>query len=69
MEKVIAILPGGNESCDDGQDWPTECGIGIFIYMIVSDRISTKAESNRVCELSQYIVTASGLVHELQKEL
>ena len=42
--------------------------IGIFIYLLVSDKIRSKAESDSVCELSQYIVTASGLVHELQKE-
>ncbi len=42
--------------------------IGIFIYLLVSEKIRAKAESDGVCELSQYIVTASGLVHELQKE-
>ena len=42
--------------------------IGIFIYLLVSEKIHAKSESDSVCELSQYIVTASGLVHELQKE-
>ena len=42
--------------------------IGIFIYMLVSEKIRAKSESDSVCELTQYIVTASGLLHELQKE-
>ncbi|MBI2472916.1 MAG: nitrate- and nitrite sensing domain-containing protein [Planctomycetes bacterium] len=39
-----------------------------FIYTILAEKINVRADANKVSELSQYIVNASGLVHELQKE-
>lgn len=39
-----------------------------FIYTILEEKISTKISVNRVTELSQYIINASRLVHDLQKE-
>mgnify|MGYP001605931094 FL=1 len=41
---------------------------GFFIYTVLTEKIKVKAEIDKVCELSQYVTTASGLVHELQKE-
>ncbi|MFN3532674.1 MAG: methyl-accepting chemotaxis protein [Candidatus Brocadia sp.] len=42
--------------------------IVFFLYSILGEKISVKAGANRVCELSEYTVSASKLVHELQKE-
>ena len=39
-----------------------------LIYTILEEKISTKVSVNRVNELSQYIINASRLVHDLQKE-
>lgn len=39
-----------------------------FLYTVLAEKISVKIGANRVNELSQYVVNASKLVHELQKE-
>ena len=39
-----------------------------FLYIVLAEKISVKASANRVGELSQYIINASRLVHNLQKE-
>lgn len=39
-----------------------------FIYVVISEKVVVKSEADRVNSLTQYIVSASGLVHELQKE-
>ncbi len=41
---------------------------GFFIYVVISEKVAVKAEADKVNSLAQYIVSASGLVHELQKE-
>ncbi len=42
--------------------------VAFFLYMIIAEKLSVKADANRVSELSQYTVTASELLHNLQKE-
>lgn len=39
-----------------------------FLYAVIGDKIRIKSNADNVCELSQYIINASNLVHELQKE-
>lgn len=39
-----------------------------FLYAIIGDKIRIKSNADTVCELSQYSINASNLVHELQKE-
>ena len=39
-----------------------------FIYTIITEKMQVKAGADRIVKLSQYVVNASGLVHELQKE-
>jgi len=39
-----------------------------FIYTIITEKIHVKASADRIVKLSQYVINASGLVHELQKE-
>src|SRR3989304_5975916 len=42
--------------------------ICFFIYTIVVEKIGVKTNADNISRLCQYIVTASELVHELQKE-
>ncbi len=42
--------------------------VAFFLYVILAEKISVKSTANDVSELSQYIVNASRLVHNLQKE-
>ncbi len=42
--------------------------VAFFLYMVIAAKLGVKAEANRAGELSQYTVTASGLLHNLQKE-
>ena len=39
-----------------------------FIYTIITEKMHVKAGADRIVKLSQYVINASGLVHELQKE-
>ncbi len=39
-----------------------------FIYTIITEKIHVKEGADRIVKLSQYVINASGLVHELQKE-
>ena len=39
-----------------------------FLYIILAEKFSVKAVANNISELSQYTVTASELLHNLQKE-
>ena len=39
-----------------------------FIYTIITEKIHVKAGADRIVKLSQYVINACGLVHELQKE-
>ena len=39
-----------------------------FLYVILAEKISVKTSANNIGELSQYIINASRLVHNLQKE-
>ncbi|MDR4509481.1 MAG: methyl-accepting chemotaxis protein [Candidatus Brocadiaceae bacterium] len=39
-----------------------------FIYVVLADKLSIKGDADKISVLSQYITTASALVHELQKE-
>ncbi|MCR4320714.1 MAG: nitrate- and nitrite sensing domain-containing protein [Candidatus Brocadiaceae bacterium] len=46
---------------------PTLAAI-FFLYMVLIDKIRVKADVDEVKELCQYVIQASKLVHELQKE-
>jgi methyl-accepting chemotaxis protein len=39
-----------------------------FLYAILAEKISVKSKANNVSELSQYVINASRLVHNIQKE-
>jgi len=41
---------------------------GFFLYTVIDGKIRVKTEANRINALSEYIINASGLLHELQKE-
>lgn len=41
---------------------------GFFIYVVLVDKFSIKKDADSIVHLSEYIATASSLVHELQKE-
>ncbi|MCF6148203.1 MAG: methyl-accepting chemotaxis protein [Candidatus Kuenenia sp.] len=41
---------------------------GFFLYTVIGDKIRIKAETNSLNKLSEYIIIASRLLHELQKE-
>ncbi len=42
--------------------------VAFFLYMVIAEKLGVKADANRISELSQYTVTASELLHNLQKE-
>jgi methyl-accepting chemotaxis protein len=42
--------------------------VAFFLYVIIAEKLSVRADANRVGELSQYTITASKLLHNLQKE-